>query len=210
MQDASHQATVSSLLHTAQALPRRKWALGGLIATASAAVVLGIGALAGSPAAWARGIDGAQAMHAAWGGPGHGLQGGLFFGGPRQIDRLLDRIDATPAQREQIKPIAEKAAADLKALHEEGRKLHEDGLKLWAQPTLDARAAEQLRQRMEAHHDKVSKRVLQATLDVGNVLTPDQRTRIAEHMKKRHERMREHFRHHPGDPAQGASAPTKS
>ncbi|MFT3857467.1 MAG: Spy/CpxP family protein refolding chaperone [Aquabacterium sp.] len=201
---------------------RHSWALAGLLAAGSAALVLSLSAWAG-PSEGGPGMHGGDRPHmmaGMHGGDDMGMgmmgHGGLPFGSGRHLDRWLDQIDATPAQRDQIKPILEKSAADLKALHEEGRKLHEEGLKLWAQPKLDAAAAEKLRKQMLTHHDKCSKRMMQTMLDVGNVLTPEQRAKVAEHMQKRHERMmdrmkermehmREHRRH--GGPAEAASAP---
>jgi len=156
---------------------RRMWALGALLAAGSAAFILSVNAWAGGEH-HARGVH--DGSHMVAGMPGYpGLLGG------RHLERVLDRLEATPAQREQIKPIAEKAAADLKALHQEGRTLREQGRKLWAQPNIDAGAAETLRQQFMAHHDKVSKRMLQATIDVGRVLTPEQRAKLAERMQKR-------------------------
>lgn len=179
---------------------RQRWALGALIAATSASVVLSI-------SAWAGG-EGASAPHM----PGMGMEAGGPFGGPfagRHLQRLLDDAKASDAQKAQIKQIADKAQADLKALFEEGKGLHEQGLKIWAAPKLDAAAAENLRQQMQAQHDKVSKRMLQAMLDVGNVLTPEQRATVAKQIEKHHEDMahRMQFWHerHPGEGKPGKS-----
>jgi Spy/CpxP family protein refolding chaperone len=61
-------------------------------------------------------------------------------------------------------------------------------------PTVDANAAEQLRQQMLAQHDQASKRMLQAMLDISRVLTPEQRQQLAQKMKQRHEMMERHMR----------------
>ena len=73
----------------------------------------------------------------------------------------------------------------MKAQREAGRALREQGLQLFTQPTVDATAAEALRQQMLAQHDQASKRMLQAMLDVAKVLTPEQRAQLAERMKQR-------------------------
>ncbi len=124
------------------------------------------------------------------GGPGehggpvpHGPMGMMPFG--RHLGRMLDEVKATPAQRQQIKQINEKARTDLQALHEQGKALHEQGMAVWTAPKIDPAAAEKLRQQMLAHHDQVSKRMLQAMLDVGNVLTPEQRAKMGQLMKAR-------------------------
>lgn len=113
---------------------------------------------------------------------------GGMFGGPaehmvRGLDHLLDGLNASDAQRAQIKQIAQAAAADLKTQHEAGRSLHDKALQIFAAPTVDAAAAESVRQQMQAQHDQVSRRMLQAMLDVSKVLTPEQRAKAAERMK---------------------------
>ena len=155
----------------------------------AASVLMVAAALAGVPA---HAQDhGGRGMHMA---PQAG--GMMLFNGPperiaRGVDHLLDGLGATDAQRSQIKQIAQGAAADLKAQHEAGRVLRDKGLQNFTAPTIDAAAAESLRQQMVAQHDQVSKRVLQAMLDIGKVLTPEQRARIGERMKQRQAMMQE-------------------
>ncbi len=133
-------------------------------------------------------------------GPGAGM---MMFAGPpehvgRGIDRMLDGLAASDAQRAQIKQIAIAAATDLKAQREAGRALHDKGVQIFAAPTVDAAAAESLRQQMLAQHDQISKRVLQAMLDVSNVLTPEQRAKMAERMKQRRATMQERIQREHG------------
>ena len=170
---------------------RERWALGALLATTSASVLLSLSAWAGGDEPPLRTPQHGLGMMGAAGGS-MGEMGGMPFGG-RHLQRLLDDAKVSDAQRTQIQQIAGKAQSDLKVLHDEGRGLHEQGLKLWAAPKIDAAAAEKLRQQMQAHHDKVSKRLMQAMLDVGNVLTPDQRAIVAKQMERRHEDMMRHM-----------------
>jgi Spy/CpxP family protein refolding chaperone len=181
---------------------KQRWAIGALIAATSASIVLSLSAWAGGDEAPG---GGPPAMH-MMDGPG-----GMPFGG-RHLNHMLDEVNATQAQRDQIKQLVDKAQVDLKALHEQGRTLHEQGLKLWAQPTLDSAAAETLRQSMLAQHDKVSKRMMQLMLDVGKVLTPEQRAKIADQMQKHHadmmQRMKERMAaSQPGDGHHGHRQP---
>lgn len=122
----------------------------------------------------------------------HGMKGaagmGLPFAGPG-FGRLLDDIKATDAQRKQIREIADKARTDLRALHEKAREQHHNAAAIWTAPKIDAAEAEKQRQQMLALHDQVSKRTMQAMLDVGQVLTPEQRAKAAATLKQRHERM---------------------
>jgi Spy/CpxP family protein refolding chaperone len=132
------------------------------------------------------------------GGSGHGAMtamggmDGMAMAHPRQMERMFDSIGASAEQRTQIRQIMESARADLKAQRAAGRALREQGQALFAQPTVDARAAETLRQQLLAQHDQASKRTLQAMLDVSRVLTPDQRKAIADRLAERRAMMERH------------------
>ena len=124
------------------------------------------------------------------GGPGAPGPGMMMFGGPpehvaRAVDRMLDGLGVTDAQRQQIRQIAMSAAADAKAQREAGRSLRDKGLQIFTAPTVDASAAESVRMQMSAQQDQASKRKLQAMLDIAKVLTPDQRARIGARIKER-------------------------
>ena len=150
------------------------------------------------------------------GGPGMGAQpegaGAMPFGGP-MLQRALDDVKATDAQRQQIKAIEDKTRKDLDSLHDEGRKLHEDGLALWGAAKLDDKAILAHRQKMEALHARMSQRMTQAFLDTAKVLTPEQRASLVQRVRD-HQGMGEHMREHMKGgmgwgrpPADGASAP---
>lgn len=125
---------------------------------------------------------------------GQGMQGGLGMGLPFAgpgFDRLLDDVKATDAQRKQIRDIADKARTDLRALHEKARDQHQGAMAIWTAPKIDAAEAEKQRQQMLVQHDQLSKRMMQAMLDIGQVLTPEQRAQAAATLKQRHEHMQE-------------------
>ena len=140
------------------------------------------------------------AQHGAHHGAQHGAHqaSGLPFAG-RGFERVLDEVKATDAQRQQIKQITDQARTDLQALHQQGREAHQQGMAIWTSPKLDAADAEKHRQQMLAHHDQVSKRMMQAMLDVGKVLSPEQRAQAAQILKQRHDRMGEAQPGNPGD-----------
>ena len=163
-------------------------------------------ALAASTLGAAAGADGDRAGrwgHAGMGGAGP-MGPGLFGGSPerveRGVDRMLDRVKATDAQRAQVKQIALAAATDLKAQREAGRGLFERNKQLFTAPVVDANAAEQLRQQMLAQHDQSSRRVLQAMIEISRVLSPEQRATLAQ-------RMKDHRRH--GGPPHDAPPPVR-
>ncbi len=135
----------------------------------------------------------AQERQPGMGGGGHGM---MMFGGPpehmgRHIDRMLDGLNATDAQRTQIKQIAMAAATDLRAQREAGKGLRERGMQIFTAPNVDAQAAESVRQQMQTLHDQASRRTLQALLDVSRVLTTEQRAKLGERMKERGAMMKE-------------------
>jgi Spy/CpxP family protein refolding chaperone len=172
------------------AVPRRGWQMGRHMLAMSVVAIAAAGAAIG---AQAQGMDDIGGM----GGHGPGPRGGMpMFGAMsgqmgRGIDRMLDGLGVTDAQRSQIKQITTSAAADIRAQREAGRALHEKGMQLFAAPTVDASAAESLRQQMLAQHDQSSRRMLQAMLDVSKVLTPEQRAKMAQRAKERQDMMRE-------------------
>ena len=128
---------------------------------------------------------------------GHGPHGG-GPGGPGMMgghmEQMLEAVDATDAQRAQIKQIMQAARADLKGQMDTGRKMHEQTMALYAAPNIDAAAIETLRQQAQAQHEVASKRMSQAMIEAARVLTPEQRAKFAEKMKKRQARMMEHMK----------------
>lgn len=126
------------------------------------------------------------------GGMGPGMGGGMMMGGPRGMMRMLDDVNATPEQRTQIRSIVQAAMTDLRGQRAGGVALREQAAAIFTAPTVDARAAETLRQQMLAQHDQASKRMLQAMIDVSRVLTPEQRKVIGERMAQRHAMMQRH------------------
>lgn len=154
-------------------------------------------------------VAGTTTLAYAHGGRHHhgaGMGGpAAMMGSPERVDRMVDRmlsgIDATDAQRTQVKQIAQAAAVDLKSQREARRALREQTRQAFVAPTVDANAVEALRQQMLAQHDQMSRRMTTALLDISRVLTPEQRAKMAERMKARGERMKQRGeRKHRGEP----------
>jgi Spy/CpxP family protein refolding chaperone len=148
--------------------------------------VLGTAALS----VWAQGGPGRMAGHGGLGfdgGQGMGMMQG------RMGERMLDSVNATAEQRAQIKQIFERNATERQAQRESHRALREQGMKLFSQPTVDATAAEALRQQMLQQHDQASRRMMQSMLEVSRVLTPEQRKLMADRMAQRGDMMRRHM-----------------
>lgn len=128
----------------------------------------------------------------AWAAPHEGPGGHRGMDRPHHMERMLNAVNATPEQRAQVKQIMQAAHAESAAQHAATRALHEQSQALFAQPTVDARAAEAVRQQMMALHDQASKRRMQALLEVSRVLTPEQRKTLSETMGKRRAMMERH------------------
>ena len=198
---------------TASAARRVKWVMIGMLMTLLAALSLsawsqpapsqpGMGSGPDTAAPQRGGPMGG--MH-GWGerhgmgGMHHGMDGGMMFRGSpehmgRMIDHMLDGLNASDAQRGQIKQIAAGAATDLKAQREASRALRQRAMQAFTAPTVDAGAVEQVRQQMLQQHDQMSRRVTQAMLDVARVLTPEQRARLGERMRDRQARMEDRMK----------------
>jgi len=203
---------------TASAARRVRWVMIGMLMTLLAALSLSAWSqpaasqpgMGGSPEAASpqRGDHGMGGMH-GWGerhgmggmhhGMGGAMDGGMMFRGSpehmgRMIDHLLDGLNASDAQRGQIKQIAAGAATDLKAQGEAGRALRQRAMQAFTAPTVDTGAVEQVRQQMLQQHDQMSRRMTQAMLDVARVLTPEQRARLGERMRDRQARMEDRMK----------------
>lgn len=200
--------------YASQPVGRQGGALGMLLAGATALTVWSANAWAAAPVE-----PGAANAPAGYAMMPHG-HGGMIMGMPfegRGLDRMLDSVKATDPQRKQIRDIADKARADVQALHSklpqgaDGQPAHpyRAMLALLAQPQVDAAGAEKLRQQLHAHHDQVSQRMLQAAVDIAKVLTPEQRATFAKEVQARMDRRggdRMPHRHHGRDGAERPDA----
>jgi protein CpxP len=150
--------------------PRRRWfaalaALGGL------------------------GLLGAQAQAHGWGRRRYRLDPEEMA---RRLDwgvgRLIQEVGGTPQQKDRLVAIATAALAELRPLREQMRQARRAGLELLAVPVIDRGALEQLRATQMQVADVKSRRMVQALADAAEVLTPEQRAKVAERMKQRMDR----------------------
>jgi len=134
------------------------------------------------------GLLGARAQAQGW-----GRAGGLY---PEEqarrldwrIGRMLKEVGGTPQQKERLVAIAAAAMNDMRPLREQSREARRRGMALLAAPTIDRAALEQQRAAQVQLLDARSRRMVQAMADAAEVLTPDQRVKLAERMKSRMER----------------------
>jgi Spy/CpxP family protein refolding chaperone len=145
---------------------------------AGASLVAGVGAAASAM--------GASGWH-------HGMMSGTAS--PAEISAHIDHvlkhlyveIDATDAQKAQIGPLVKQAVSDLLPLRTQLEAAHTQAIQDLTQPTIDRAALESAREAHLQLADQASKRVVQLLGDVGDVLTPAQRSALATQMQKFHE-----------------------
>ena len=107
----------------------------------------------------------------------------------RKIDRMLDEVEASDDQRNQIHAIVKAAVADLQEIRDLKREMRQDLIAAFSRETVDRNELELLRQRKMETVDRMSLRALTALADAAEVLTPAQRVELAEEWKS-------HRRHH--------------
>ena len=133
----------------------------------------------------------AHAQHSpdAMGTTEHGMQdhhGGRGDGMMhRRMGHLLDKIGATPEQKQKIADIVKQQSGDMKANRERRMKAHSEFAAALAAPTIDKTTVERLRTEGIANHDAQSKKRVQMMLDIAAVLSPEQRVKMREIMEKR-------------------------
>jgi periplasmic protein CpxP/Spy len=110
----------------------------------------------------------------------------------RRIDRMIDAVGGTPEQKGRIVAIARAALAELRPMREQARQARRQGLELLAAPSIDRPALEKLRTLQMQAADALSRRIMQAMADAAEVLTPEQRTKVAERIRHRMERRWRH------------------
>jgi protein CpxP len=128
----------------------------------------------------------------AWRAHAHG---GRWHGpiDPARLEEVITRalkhfyveIDATEAQKQKLDPIVRQAARDLLPLRETFHGGRQRAIDLLAAAAVDRNALEGLRSEQLQAAEAASRRLTQAIADVAEVLTPEQRQKLAEHVRQR-------------------------
>ena len=139
------------------------------------------------------------------GGPGGGPEGFM----QHRIERVLESVNASDAQKTQIKSIFEGSKPQLKALHEQEAALRKQIRDALTAPTIDANAIERLRQQQVQLMDKTSALFTQNLVSAAKVLTADQRKQVADHMAQ-HMGQHRGWRHGHGDEGGAPSTAPKA
>lgn len=159
----------------------RRWTLMG----AMAAVAAGFGALAVHRRAYGAPMGFGPHGPGGW----HGMGDADPAVAAKRIDAMvaymLAEVDATPEQREKIATVLKGAANDLQASRKQHMQARRQSMALLAAPTIDRAQLEKLRVEQIQLADSTSRRMLQAMMDSAEVLTPDQRAKLAVRWQRR-------------------------
>lgn len=150
----------------------RRWVFAGLMA-----VVAGTAGFAGSAVAQS---------HAMHGMSGHGGMSEAALN--VHFDKMLAQMlpDGTPGQKTRLKAITKGVHADHRLVHAQFEQAHRRAHDLLLRPVVDRAGLEALRVEQVHQVDVLSKRVVGALADAAEVLTPEQRVRLAAHLKAAH------------------------
>ncbi|MGF1588312.1 MAG: Spy/CpxP family protein refolding chaperone [Pleurocapsa sp.] len=113
----------------------------------------------------------------------HGKSGGRGTG----MERLMQQLNLTPEQSEQIKAIKEQSKAENQALMEQMQTSREEMRSLLAGDS----SPEQLRDKHQAIqnlHQELGNNRFETILEIREVLTPEQRTQMADLIEQRRDR----------------------
>jgi Spy/CpxP family protein refolding chaperone len=125
---------------------------------------------------------GAVVKHNAWAGWHDGSRFEEMI--DHKLDHVLDEVDATDEQRAKIRPILLDASEDMRTFYLEMRGSREAFVAALSGTVIDRQSIEALRVERLASMDQASQRMLAALANAVEVLTPEQRTELAERLAR--------------------------
>jgi periplasmic protein CpxP/Spy len=101
------------------------------------------------------------------------------------VDRMLNKVDATDEQKEEIDAILDEAFETVDEKRAEHEAKHEEFKALLTAETIDREALEAMRGEALVHFDEGSAMFLDVIVEVSEVLTVEQREQLAEMIEER-------------------------
>jgi Spy/CpxP family protein refolding chaperone len=172
VQNGSESGSTNSSPPTGARRARRGWIIAG-VAVGAVAMLCGAGALV-------------YARDGGWHHHGHGTMTGAAFADHIEhgVKYVLSEVDATAEQKAQVTAILQTAATDVHALADQHFAAREQLHQILSAETIDRQRLETVRVGELHLADEASKRILQGIADAAEVLTPQQRAALAEHMEE--------------------------
>ncbi len=118
--------------------------------------------------------------------------GGELGFGARRLERLLDKVNATPAQRTQIEGIWKNLRPQLAANHQQHMTVRQQMMAAFTAPTVNPAQIEQLRQQSMSLENQRSQLFTQGLVQTAQVLSQAQRQQAQAAIQEAHD----HFHHH--------------
>jgi protein CpxP len=97
----------------------------------------------------------------------------------KRVDRMLKRVNASAEQTTKVHAIVQTAKADIAPMRATLRDSRKQMRTLLGAPQIDPAAIETLRVQESTTRDQISRRVTAAIIEAANLLTPDQRAKLA-------------------------------
>lgn len=155
---------------------KRGWSLSATVGIALAAVI-GIGAVVAQGAGYGPG---------GWGNGGPGGMGARFI--EHRLYAVLDDAGVSDEQQDQIWAIIDRTRSELRPTGRGFRDAREQVAMLLSAATIDTAALEKLRTERVAAIDAASKKAVAAAVEAAQLLTAEQRAKLAAEMKERRDR----------------------
>ncbi|OIO72009.1 MAG: hypothetical protein CO186_01065 [Zetaproteobacteria bacterium CG_4_9_14_3_um_filter_49_83] len=135
---------------------------------------------------WAVGAALGHHHHSDWHDFGHGWsQSGVTERLDRMTDRLIDEVDASDQQEDQIRAIARNYTPRLESLKAEHLNNRDAIARLLSQQQVDRQPMGQIRQNELATLDAASSELLQMIADISDVLSYEQRQQLVDGLSRR-------------------------
>jgi protein CpxP len=144
-----------------------RWGKRFLIGSVAAAVAAGAGAYA-----FANNDD--------WGGRHNLMRGFIEY----RLDQILTDAGASDDQKSKVKAIVTTTIDVVRPDREARKTMRDEIIKLIEAPTIDRNAIEALRAKQMAQFEERSKAIAKAVADAAEILTPDQRKKLAEEIRE--------------------------
>ena len=114
-------------------------------------------------------------------------------------ERLIEELDLTDTQVEQIRALRQENQGEMQRLHQNLRTEREALHDLMAGEATEAELRTQ-HDEIQTRHREIADQRFENMLAVREVLTPEQRAELGQLMEQRRESRRDQFRGHRGDP----------